>query len=263
MCEPLATTVCDVYTVLDGMAPFATALPFDNAGLLVGDGGCTVTAAALALDLTADFVEWAHSQGCELVISHHPVIFHPLKRLDSSHPVYRLAAYGMSAVCAHTNLDAAQGGVNDVLAASLGLYDVRPLADPAYPDHPPMARIGRLPGPLEPAAWAERVRAALGVQAVGYADGGRQIDTVAVCGGAGADLLETAATAGAQSLVTADVRHHQLLQAQELGVTLIDGGHFATETGVICPLRDRLAARFPDLKLFVYDQPDPLCYATV
>ena len=138
------TTVKEIYAAIDAFAPFATALPYDNAGLLVGGHDTVVTGAAFALDLTSEFVDWAKDHGCNLVISHHPVIFKPIVRVMSDHPVYRLAQYGMSAVCAHTNLDCARGGVNDVLAKTLGLDEIAALADPEYLDYPPLARIGSL-----------------------------------------------------------------------------------------------------------------------
>ena len=254
-------TVGDIYKAIDAFAPFATALPFDNAGLLVGSPDAEVTGVAFALDMTCELIDWAHEHGCNLVVSHHPVIFKPVGRVGSDHPVYRLARYEMSAICAHTNLDCAPGGVNDVLAEALGLHEIRPLADPEYPGYPPMARVGALPREMSAQALAGHVRDALGVAAVGYADGGEPIRTVALCGGAGADLLLPAAEAGAQALVTADVRHHELLDAMALGVTLIDAGHFATETVVMAPLCKRLSEQFPQAPMHLFAQPNPLRFS--
>lgn len=254
-------SVKEIYEAIDAFAPFASALPYDNAGLLVGEEKELVTGVAFGLDLTCELVEWAYSQGCNLVVSHHPVIFKPINRVSAHHPVYRLAQYGMSAICAHTNLDCALGGVNDVLAQTIGLEQVEPLADPEFPLHPPLARIGFLPRTMSAAELASHVRTALGVDAVGYADGARPIQRVAVCGGAGADLMDVALSAGAQALVTADVRHHELLEAVASGMTVLDAGHFATETGVMKPLCERLASLFPQTPMRLFAQQNPLRYA--
>lgn len=255
------TTVGEIYGAIDAFAPFSTALPFDNAGLLVGSPDAEVTGVAFALDMTCGFIDWALERQCNLVVSHHPVIFKPVSRVTSDHPVYRIARYEMNAICAHTNLDCAPGGVNDVLAEKLGLSEIHPLADPEYPGYPPMARVGELPHELSAHALADHVRDVLGTQAVGYADGGVPIRKVALCGGAGADLLLPAAQAGAQALVTADVRHHELLDAMALGITLIDAGHFATETGVMAPLCKRLSEQFPQVPMHLFDQPNPLHFS--
>ena len=118
----------DIYDIIDAVAPFSTALDFDNAGLLVGDGNTIVTRAQLALDITPAVVAEAASMNANLILSHHPVIFHPVKALTDQTSTGRtlllLAEQGIGAVCAHTNLDAAQGGVNDCLARALELDGV-------------------------------------------------------------------------------------------------------------------------------------------
>ena len=120
-------TVGDIYNYIDKFAPFKSCAEWDNVGLLVGDRSKTVKRAAIALDITPHNVMQAAESGCNLIISHHPVIFHPIKSLNSYSAPYLLAKHGISAICAHTNLDAAAGGVNDVLANIIGLRDVRPI----------------------------------------------------------------------------------------------------------------------------------------
>lgn len=259
MSQPI---VHDIYQAIDAFAPFASALPYDNAGVLVGDAHSAVTGVALGLDLTCELIEYAHSQGCNLIITHHPVIFKPALRIPAWHPVYRLAQYGMSAICAHTNLDAAVGGVNDVLAQAIGLERIEPLADPEFPKHPPIARIGWLAQEQTAHELASHVRMVLSVDAVGYADAGKPIRRVAVCGGAGGDLIAPALSAGAQAFVTADLRHHELLDAIASGITVLDGGHFATERLVMRPLCERLANLFPQIPMHLLEQENPLCFAT-
>lgn len=252
----------DIYRAIDAFAPFASALPYDNAGLLVGDADIPVTGVALGLDLTRELIEYAYSQGCNLIITHHPVIFKPVHRISAQQPVYLLARYGMNAICAHTNLDAAVGGVNDVLAQAIGLERIEPLADPEFPDHPPIARVGWLAKEQTARELASHVRMILKVDAVGYADAGQPIRRVAVCGGAGGDLIAPALSAGAQALITADLRHHELLDAISSGITVLDGGHFATEQLVMRPLCERLAGLFPQIPMHLLDQQNPLRFAT-
>lgn len=249
----------EIYTFLDGWAPFATRLSMDNAGLLVGSRTAPVTGVTVCFDITADVVRQAEKAGHNLIVSHHPVIFHPLRRLEGESVPYLLAAGGMSAICAHTNLDAAAGGVNDVLAAALELQEVRPLPD-GEENTPPMARIGRLAQPMSPAVFAAYVKEKLGCGGVRYTDPGREIRRVAVLGGSGADLLETAAEAGADALVTGEARHHELLLAGVLGISLVDGGHFCTEQKIVQELCRRLSAAFPDLSVAAAKEVEPAKY---
>ena len=118
------SNVSMIYGKLNSLAPFATQENWDNSGLLVGDPGAEVKSALVVLDITAEAVREAREIGAELIISHHPVIFHPLKKVESGSVVWELAQAGISAICAHTNLDKARGGVNDCLAAALGLEHV-------------------------------------------------------------------------------------------------------------------------------------------
>ena len=241
------TTAGEIYAYIDRFAPFHTAMDFDNPGLLVGDQDAPVTSVLLALDITAAVVKEAEKAGCQLIVSHHPVIFHPLKRLGSHDAPYLLAKAGISAVCAHTNLDLAEGGVNTCLADRLELGQVRPLKE--Y-ENTGLAEglIGSLERELSPELFAEFVKEKLGCGGLKYTCGRRAVKTVALCGGAGAYLLYDAVSAGADAFVTADTKHHELLAADELGLTLVDAGHFCTEDVVIEPLLEKLRSAFPSVK---------------
>lgn len=117
------STVRDVYNYIDEIAPFDTAMDFDNCGMLVGNYSEVINKVLLSLDITPDVVKEAKKLGANLIISHHPVIFNPIKRLDSNSVPYLLAKNGISAICAHTNLDMADCGVNTALADLLGIKD--------------------------------------------------------------------------------------------------------------------------------------------
>ena len=237
-------TIGDIYDFLNVCAPFETAMGFDNVGLLVGDRTVPVSTVLLALDITPGVVEEAARMGAELIISHHPVIFEPLRRMTTNEVPYRLAHYGINAICAHTNLDLAPGGVNTCLADALGLQNVRGLK-PYGKDGLWEGLIGELPQKYSAGEFAAYVKEVLSCGGLKYVDGGKGVHMVALCGGAGADLLEDAKAAGADAFVTADTKHHQLLLAQNREITLVDAGHFNTEDVVILPLASNLQEQFP------------------
>ena len=240
------TTAGDIYRFIDGFAPFRTALSFDNPGLLVGDENAAVTAAVLSLDITPPVVREAERLGAELIVSHHPVIFHPLKAVRADSVPYLLARSGIAAICAHTNLDMAPGGVNDCLAGRLRLENVSPLV--VSPESGlAEALCGGTGRQYDPREFAEFVKGALGCAGVRYTDGGRGVRKVGLCSGGGADYLYAAAEAGCGAFVTGECKHNQMIDAENLGVTLVAAGHFETEDIVIPALLQRLADRFPDV----------------
>ena len=248
------TTVGSIFDALNEFCPFEIHEPWDNVGLLVGERDTAVKKAAVVLDITADAVEAAHGAGAQLVVSHHPVIFNSLKKLDSRDPVYLLAKYGMSAVCAHTNLDCAEGGVNDVLARVLGLSDVEKI--PSSECAEPLLRAGRLQSPMSPEELAKLVSDKLSCH-VRFSSGARNISRVALCGGAGGEFFADAAAAGCEALVTGDAAHHEFLGAAAAGVTLVAAGHFETENPVVPTLAEYLSRRLPEAEFFVLPQQPP------
>lgn len=233
--------VIDILEFIDSFAPFNTALPFDNAGLLVGDGQREINKIGAVLDVTAQAVEYAVQNGIDLIVSHHPVIFNPLKRLQTDSVPYLLAKHDIAVISAHTNLDAARGGVNDALAKALELENIAPLAENDGGDFPPMGRTGTLKRPMSDRDFAKFVAEKLSTKAKAVLSG-KEIAKVALCGGAGEDFIDPALKAGADALVTADVKHHNLLLARSLGLCLIDAGHFETENVVVPILAEKLAA---------------------
>ena len=230
--------VGDIYKALDSFCPFEVHEPWDNVGLLVGEKESEVRRAAVVLDITPDAVKKAHEAGAQLIVSHHPVIFHPIKNLGAHDPVYLLAKYGMNALCAHTNLDCADGGVNDVLAQCLGLENVRKIPSPSADTM--LLRAGELKDALSPKNFAELVSQRLCCH-VRYCDGGRSIKRVALCGGAGGEFFSDALTFGCEALVSGDVSHHEFLGAAACGVTLVAAGHFETENPIVKTLFEYLA----------------------
>ena len=201
----------------------------------------------VALDITEPVVDEAERMGVDLIVSHHPVIFHPVKSITDRDPsgrlLIRLVRSGTGAVCMHTNLDAAQGGVNDALASALGLQDAAPAAEGG------IARIGTLPETMALPGFLARVRNALRPNGIRYVDGGRPIRKAAVGGGACGDFLWEAAALGCDAFVTADLKYNHFLDAGALGLTVIDAGHFPTED-VVCPVVVRyLREKFPGVQV--------------
>ena len=239
------TTVGDIYEFIDGFAPFRLAMDFDNAGLLAGERGARVQKVLLALDITPDVVRETAECGAQLVVSHHPVIFHPLRSLQPRTASYLLARYGIAAICAHTNLDVAAGGVNSCLAARLGLENVRTLK--AYGDSGLAEALMGETAECDPDEFARMAGEALGCDGLFYTDGGRPVSAVGLCSGAGSDYLPDAAEKGCQAFVTGEAKHHELIEAANLGVTLVVAGHYDTEEVVIHPLLELLRKRFPDV----------------
>lgn len=252
-------TVIEIYRYLDGVVPFSLQMDFDNSGFLVGKGNHPVSQVLIALDITREVVDEASELGAELIISHHPIIFHPARSITDADPAGRvllaLIEHGMAAICVHTNLDAIAGGVNDALAARLGLTEIEQLhSDGVAPNGRPygIGRIGTVEGisPHVP-AFAARVKEVLGANGVRYVDSRRPVRRVAVGGGACADMLPEVKALGCDTFVTSDVKYHIFLDAGDMGINLIDAGHYPTEN-VVCPvLKDWIKRGFPELSVTV------------
>lgn len=244
------STITHIYDAIDRLAPFWLTMDFDNTGILVGDRNREVSCALLALDCTPAVVEQAKQLGAQLIVTHHPVIFHPLKRVNEDAVVYQLIRSDIAVISAHTNLDIAQGGVNDALASAIGLRDCRGLELLNEQTGAWLGRIGTLPEPLSPEAFAAHVKSCLNAASVKFAAAPRAIHTVALCSGSGADCLDAAISAGADALLTSEVKQHEYLAAAAAGISIFDAGHFDTEDIVIEPLRDYLAKEIPDVHFF-------------
>ena len=243
----------DIYRFLDEIAPFDTQEGFDNAGFLVGRGEREVKKVLVALDVTLEVAEEAVRLGAELIVAHHPVIFNPVKSVTDGTVTGRillaLTEGGVAAICAHTNLDAAHGGVNGCLARALELSDIGQLCQAGVDEKGRPYGIGRTgvarqPG-LSAREYAAFVKAKLGSASVRCVSGGKPVQKVAVGGGACGSMLEDVIAQGCDTFVTADVKYDQFLEAKALGLNLLDAGHFPTENVVCAPMARWLAEEFP------------------
>lgn len=250
-CNP---TVKDVYSFIDSFAPFSTQCEWDNSGIIVGDTRKEVKKIAVVLDITAQAVEYARKEEVDLIVSHHPVIFRAVKSITDSNPAFLLAGSGIAAICTHTPLDLARGGVNDVLSAALGFNNASPLSEDG---ETAMIRVAEIPETTGE-ALAKLCAEKLGTT-VRLADSGRSIRRVALCGGAGADFAPDVFNSGCDAFITGDASHHELLDAQALGLTMIAAGHFETENPVVARLADMLSKEF-DAEIIVIPQHSPVSH---
>lgn len=254
-------TVRDVYRFIDSIAPFNTQDSYDNSGLLVGSMEATVTKVAVCLDITRKTAEEAAAKGADLIISHHPVIFHKISSIDIYNPVNILIKNDINAICAHTNLDMAKKGITSLMLELLDISDEGTVLEPVK-DGIGFGRIVELDFAADGPSLASICKKAFNCKSVRYYDSGRVIKKVGVCSGAGGSEADVrnAAEKGCDALITGDVKHSGFVEAINRGITVIDAGHFHTEN-IIC---DRLAAEIESalgVEIFVCDSSkDPLGY---
>ena len=251
------TTVGDILKFVETLAPRAMKMDWDNVGLLCGSKAQAVTRVLIALDPFEGVCREAAEIGAEMILTHHPLIFSPLKSITDETSIGRslqlLCRHGISAVNAHTNLDCAPGGVNDVLAAKLGLRDIRVIAPSGTDEEGREWGLLRC-GYVEEQAlerFLPQVKERLGAKGLRYVNGGKPVHKVAVGGGSCAGEMLEALEAGCDTFVTADVKYNQFWDAHDLGLNLIDAGHFATEDPVTVYLKEKLSAAFPEVEFLI------------
>lgn len=237
------TKIRNILDFFETFAPIDSAMDFDNVGLLVGNKDTVVKNVLLSLDITKEVVEEAKKTGCQLIISHHPVIFNPLKKLDETSVVYSLAKENIAAVCMHTNLDLSEKfGVNTCLAKALGVENIK------LCENSECLFIGNLSLETSIEEFAKIVKKQLNCLSLRYTDTKKSVKKIAVSSGAGGSSIYDAYKYGADVLVTGEIKHHEIIFANEKGIDIIDAGHFKTEDVVINPLKDKLSDEFEDVK---------------
>lgn len=247
-------TIRELYEFFDAKIPQSLSLDWDNDGLMCcPDENKPVRRVLIALDVTGEAVKTALAGNYDAVISHHPMIFHPLNALDPSDPVAKKAIAlirgGVAVMSFHTRLDAAAGGVNDTLAKGLGLRDVSPLGE----GEAAVGRIGYLPAPMTLDEFAGRFKKLTGAPAVEVADAGKPVYRVALLGGGGEDFVRAAELAGADTFLTGELKHHQMSDAPERGMNLVKGGHFYTENPVCARLAELVREADPSVTVDFFD----------
>lgn len=251
------TSVNEVYKLIQEKAPFELQMDFDNAGFLVGRGERLVNRILVALDITEPVIEEAINCGAQLIVAHHPVIWGGAKSVTDQTPTGRklllMVEHGVAGICAHTNLDAVEGGVNDELALRLGLADIGQLHQDGVDNQGRPFGIGRI-GTVPTQSlydFALTVKQLLDANGIRLVDGGKPVHTVAVGGGACGSMLQDAIAQGCDTFVTSDVKYDGFLDAKALGINLIDAGHYPTEN-VVCPvLQNWLQEAFPEVDVMI------------
>ena len=243
------TTVAEILKYVETLAPRSMKMEWDNVGLLCGSKNTEVTKVLVALDPFEAVCHEAAQIGAQLIVTHHPLIFRPQKAVTDETSIGRsimfLCREGISAINAHTNLDQVPGGVNDVLAAKLGLQNVEILN--------PVDGVGLLRcGAVEEQSmdtFLATVKHSLGCDGLRYVNSSNCVRKVAVGGGACADEMHEAFAAGCDTFVTSDVKYNQFWDAYDLGMNLIDASHFHTENPVVAVLAEKIAAAFPEIEV--------------
>ncbi len=248
-CRP---AVKDIFEYINSIAPFETQCEWDNSGFLVGCKDNEVKKIGVVLDITSDAVKYAAENRIDLIVSHHPVIFGAVRHFTDGDIPFMLASKGISAICAHTNLDIAKGGVNDALADALGFENVSDFADCGELSMIRIAEIDETSGDKLAEYVADKLKAS-----VCLADSGKKIKKVAFCGGSANEFISDIAENGCDAYITGELKHHEFLDALEMGLTVITAGHFETENPVVAVLADKLKNKF-DIEIEIIPQNSPI-----
>jgi dinuclear metal center YbgI/SA1388 family protein len=260
-------TVTQVLAIMERAAPAHLAESWDNPGLQIGYPDHRVQAMIAALDPSVGVVTEAAARGALLIVTHHPLFFRPVSSLTlDTFPgdvVHAAVTHGISLISMHTNLDAAHGGISDVLADMIGLRNVEVLEKSRKEEGIGLGRVGYLKKPEPVQAVLAGIKASLGVQHLKVTGVlSKLIRRVAVVGGAGGGMVSEAADSGADLLLTGDVTHHQAIDALQRGLVVVDGGHFATERAAFARVIQNLASSMIEqgwaVKVYTAEEVDPL-----
>lgn len=239
-------TVKDIYYEIDKIAPFSLQEGYDNSGIIVGSGEKAVIKILFALDITKSVAREAAEKGCDLVISHHPVIFTGLKNLKPDNPAVILAKNDISAICMHTNFDVAKDGMNDILCERLGLEPVELLAEE---NGSSIGYVCECEGELMPNALAKRIKQRLGNSVVRYVDTDKPVKSIAVCSGSGGSFLPFVISKNIDAYITGDIKHDVFIEAYNNDICLVDAGHFYTENIFFDFIKNKLTEKYPTLDI--------------
>ncbi len=228
-------TIRELYARLNERIPSSLSCPWDNDGLMCcPDGDKEARRVIVTLDVTSRAVAYAKAGNFDVILSHHPLLFKGLKAVNGEtylgKKTVELLLGGVAVMSFHTRLDAVEGGVNDTLCRLLGIESAEPFGEEG------IGRIGTLPTPMMGEKFARLVKERLNAPAVHFGDAGTPVHRVAVLGGSGSDDLSAARAAGADTYLSGTLGYHDLTDAPEAGMNLLEAGHFFTEQPVIATL---------------------------
>jgi len=239
-------TVCDA---MNRLAPKHLAEEWDNPGLLIGNPNNEVKKIIICLDISEEVIKRAIESKAQMIVTHHPMIFKAIRSIRTDLPlgiyISNLLKNDISVFAAHTNLDSAEGGVNDVLAEKLGLIEVK-----TFDEELSLGRIGKLSQEMTAEEFARHVKKALKADFVRLTNAGEfKVKKVGICGGAGSEFISKAKFLGADAFVTGDVKYHEAQAAVSNKIHVVDAGHFATEFPIVHALADKLKSEFERLNI--------------
>lgn len=240
----------DIAEFLNELYPFQSKEPWDNCGVLVGNEENIAEKVFLTLDVTKEVVNQAEEAEADVIISHHPVIFSPIKALKADSAVFQLACADIGVISVHTPLDGAEKGVSETLAEKIGLKNIR------HSEFSPMIVTGEI-GETSVKDFALKLKTNLEA-AVRYSSFEKKIKRVAVCSGSGASLLAELPANSVDAFVTGDAGHHDFIDCEERGAALFACGHFETENIILEELEKQLSEKFPDLEIEKSQQKNPI-----
>ncbi len=243
----MTVKLIDILALLDQIAPVTLAEKWDNVGLLIGDPEREARALLLGLDPTLSLLEEAISLGADTLVTHHPCIFHPLQSVQITTPtgafLEKALAHKINVIACHTNFDSTAVGVSDALSTLLGLEKTRPLRPLDSADTLGLGRIGSYKDAIAFKTFMERVFVALDSDTVQIAGKPPQnIQSVALCGGSGSDLVAEAFHQGADVYLSSEIKHSTARWAEDAGFCVIDASHYATEKPAMALLAKSLEA---------------------
>lgn len=234
------TTAGQIMEYIDEIAPFETAMSFDNSGLLIGSDKQSSEIVLLALDVTSDVIKEAVTVGAKIIVSHHPVIFNPLKYIEKGSVPYLAVKNDITVISAHTNLDIAKTGVNNTLAESIGVKSENKTDSECL-------FIGELENEIDPEKLAHKIKLDLKCRGLRYSKRNGTIKKVGISCGAGGSNIFHAYESGAEAFITGEIKHHEILFANEKNIAVYDIGHFRSEDIIIPKLALILEKKFPDV----------------
>ncbi len=252
-------TVQDIYDYLDIIAPFKRQASSDNCGLNVGSFKKEVCKIGLCADVTVDVIEECKSKSIDLVISHHPIIFNPLKTLEAEDVVYKLVQSGVSHIASHTSYDVTEGGLSDIMLELLGLPASKEIISAQNSDGSGYGRISVTQNEFTASELVEKCKQAFSCTSVRYYDAGIKIRRIGVCSGGGSSELENAIEQKCDAYITGDVKWSAFVHAKNMGITLIDAGHFHTENTICVALKKQLDNKFKEIETIILDSSKDLC----
>lgn len=251
----------DLFSIMEEIAPARYAADWDNVGLQIGNPHDGARGIMVALDTSLAAVKEAASKGFNLLVTHHPFLFSPVKTIDFSTPqgkiIKEAIGSGLTVFSAHTNLDSTEGGINDMLGDLLGLTETSPMEPFEGNNSAGMGRVGSVKGEKNLGEFAALVKERFNVDSIKVlGNGDKKISRIALCGGSGGSLIRLASKLGAQLYISGDISYHQAREAEDMGLSIIDPGHFSSEKivveGLAKILREKLQIKKIDLPVAAF-----------